>query len=178
MTRDPSGGGEAPAPGEFTMIADPTDLRARVRMTGSGTVDEDAIRRAENALKQLSSHFGEWMETEMDRLANARARMRAEGLHPELRREMFRVAHDIRGEAGTLGYPMAGRVAESLAGLLEADEIAGVPFDLVEHHVDAVRAIVREAARHDADLAESLAVGLEGLTRDFVERHRRGASNG
>jgi HPt (histidine-containing phosphotransfer) domain-containing protein len=111
--------------------------------------DEDPVARAEAALAQLSSEFAAWMHAECERLETARQNALREGLTGTIHTELFRAAHDIKGEAATFGYPAVADAAESLCRLLEhTPEISGIPLALVEQHVDAVRAITREHAQH------------------------------
>ena len=80
--------------------------------------------------------------------------MARQGLTEKTHAELFRAAHDIKGEAATFGYPAVVGAADSLCRLLEhTPDMSRIPLTLVEQHVDAVRAIAREYAR--ADLAPS-----------------------
>ena len=114
--------------------------------------DDDPVARAEAALAQLSTEFAEWMQTECERLERARQEVVRLGFTEKTHAELFRAAHDIKGEAATFGYPAVVGAADSLCRLLEhTPDTSRIPLTLVEQHVDAVRAIAREYAR--ADLA-------------------------
>jgi HPt (histidine-containing phosphotransfer) domain-containing protein len=78
---------------------------------------------------------------------------------------LHRDAHDIRGQATTLGFPLCSRVGESLCMLLEEapqDRLAEDSVTiLIGQHVDAIRAITREGVTQSASpiggrLAEEL----------------------
>ena len=86
--------------------------------------------------------------------------------------ELFRAAHDIRGEAATFGFPILAGPADSLCRLLEhTPEHDRIPLALVDQHVDAVRAIVREYGRPDlVEMAKALTVRLRDVTNDFLRR--------
>jgi hypothetical protein len=85
-------------------------------------------------------------------------------------------AHDIKGEAATFGYPAVDVVAASLCRLLEhTPDISRIPLALVEQHVDAVRAMVREQARSDlAGVANALTRRLREVTEDFLRAENNG----
>ncbi|MDQ0472763.1 Hpt domain-containing protein [Labrys wisconsinensis] len=130
---------------------------------GGPAVDLGAIARAEKALAELAVEFSAWMHNEIKVLDAARTIVRERGFDKETRAALFRAAHDIRGEAATFGYPLAGQVAASLCRILEgiADDRA-LPLVLVEQHVDAIRAMVREDVRGEGDAtARLLARSLE-----------------
>lgn len=123
--------------------------------------DDDPVARAEAALAQLSTEFAEWMQSECERLETARREVVRQGFTEKTHAELFRAAHDIKGEAATFGYPAVVGAADSLCRLLEhTPDMSRIPLTLVEQHVDAVRAIAREYAR--ADLA-SVAGTLTGF---------------
>ena len=130
------------------------------------------MARAEKALENLSSEFTTWMDTECQRLETARGMVAKRGLVGKHRDDLFHAAHDIKGEAATFGFPYAGDAANSLCRLIEhTPDPARVPLDLIHQHVDAVRAIIREAARPDADeLAQRLTRRLREVTEDFLRR--------
>lgn len=133
-------------------------------------LDLEAIARAEAALAALSEEFTDWMKEDCDRLDAARLRVHQKGLASEARDELFRAAHDIKGQAATFGYPLAAEAADSLCRLLlNAADPARIPLVLIDQHVYGVRAIVRENAREeDNAIARALVQSLRRLTDDFL----------
>jgi len=132
--------------------------------------DDDPVARAEAALAQLSSEFAAWMQSECERLETARQEVMRQGFSEKTHADLFRAAHDIKGEAATFGYPAVVGTAESLCRLLEhTPDISRIPLALVEQHVDAVRAIAREYARTDlAVVAGTLTLRLREVTDEFL----------
>jgi HPt (histidine-containing phosphotransfer) domain-containing protein len=132
--------------------------------------DFDPVARAEAALAQLSKDFGEWMQAECERLEMARQEVARQGFSEKTHAELFRAAHDIKGEAATFGYPAVVGAAESLCRLLEhTPERSRIPLTLVEQHVDAVRAIAREYSRTDLTaIAGTLTRRLREVTDEFL----------
>jgi HPt (histidine-containing phosphotransfer) domain-containing protein len=134
-----------------------TDRAKRVRV--GADLDLDAIERAEAAIQDLAVEFDGWMAAECDRLHATRLAVHAQG-YSVAGEDLHRAAHDIKGQAETLGYPLAGAAAASLCRLIEATRAPAVPpLDLVDSHVDAVRAIVRQAG----------AVADHRIARELVE---------
>ena len=125
--------------------------------------DDDPLARAKAALEQLSGEFGDWMTSECDRLDAARDAIGDQGFNTRTLDELFHAAHDVKGDAAMFGFPLAAAAAESLCRILEHSPDSGrIPFDLVDQHVDAVRAIVREYARPDiAEIATALNLKLQ-----------------
>jgi HPt (histidine-containing phosphotransfer) domain-containing protein len=147
---------------------DTAKLRKMVRAAAAG--EEDPIARAEAALAAISGDFSTWMQDECARLDNARHRVRELGLSIKTRQELFLAAHDLKGDSGTLGYPEVVAAAESLCRLLEhTPDLTKIPLAIVDQHVDAVRAIVREHDRADvAQSAAALTGKLRAVTDEFL----------
>jgi HPt (histidine-containing phosphotransfer) domain-containing protein len=128
---------------------------------------DDPVARAEAALAQLSSEFSGWMDDECEQLDRARRSVRQAGMAAQQREALFRAAHDIKGQAATLGFPLVAAVAESLCLLIdETDDPRRIPLALIDQHVDAVRAIIRE---HDRPQAEAVASRLTRTLRDVCD---------
>src|SRR6202034_4024369 len=135
---------------DHEVITPPHKLRNALAAAEEG---DDPVARAEAALADLSSEFSTWMEAECVRLETARQNIKNQGFTKKTHQALFHAAHDIKGEAGTFGYPAVAGVADSLCRLVEhTPDMAHIPLELVDQHVDAVRAITREYAR--ADLLE------------------------
>jgi HPt (histidine-containing phosphotransfer) domain-containing protein len=155
---------------DHEVITPPHKLRKAVAPAAAG--DDDPVARAEAALSGLASEFSTWMRLECERLETARQDVMRLGFTGQTHDALFRAAHDIKGEAATFGYPEVAGVAESLCRLLEhTPDMANIPAKLVDQHVDAVRAIIREHARSDvADVASALTQRLREVTDDFLLR--------
>ncbi len=161
---------------DYEVIVPPHELRKVIAATGAAVEgDDEPIARAEAALTQLSVEFSAWMDSECERLEAARQEVRRHGFTPQAHDALFRAAHDIKGEAATFGYPAVAAAAESLCRLIEhTPEIARVPLALVDQHVEAVRAIVRERARTDHSVvADALVRRLREVTDEFLREVNR-----
>ena len=154
---------------DHEVITPPNELR---KVIGPGDGDDDPVARAEAALAQLSSEFFSWMQSESQRLETARQDVCQLGFNETTHDALFRAIHDIKGEAATFGFPEVAGVAESLCRLLEhTPDSARIPLELVDQHVDAVRAIIREHARPDvAKVSIALTRGLRDVTDEFLKR--------
>src|SRR6202040_3576137 len=112
---------------------------------------------------------------EADRLSAAHATILKNGFTNLAREELFRAAHDIKGDAATFGYPSAGAAAESLCRIIEhAPDLDKVPSDLIAHHINAIQAIVHERTKLDtASVASQLSRKLRGIADEFLAHVNR-----
>src|SRR3569832_310699 len=88
------------------VITQPNPLRKVLRRVEPKDMD-DPVGRAEQALAGLSGEFKDWMAAEAARLADAYAAIQNDGFNKDRRGELFRAAHDIKGDAATFGFPSA-----------------------------------------------------------------------
>jgi HPt (histidine-containing phosphotransfer) domain-containing protein len=156
------------------VITQPNPLRTVLRRVPDEDGD-DPVARAEKALADLSSEFKNWMVIESDRLASAYAAIVNDGFTDAARGELFRAAHDIKGDAATFGFPSAGIAAESLCRIIEhAPDLAKVPAELIQHHIKAIQAIVAERTKLDTiSLAHELSRRLRGVADEYLARVNR-----
>jgi HPt (histidine-containing phosphotransfer) domain-containing protein len=155
---------------DHEVITPPHELRRAVTLASDP--NDDPIARAEAALAELSGEFSNWMQAECERLDAARQEVARQGFTEKTKDALFRAAHDIKGEAATFGFPAVAGVADSLCRLIEhTPEPSHIPVALVDQHVDAVRAIVRERSRADhTDIARALTQSLRNVTDEFLTR--------
>lgn len=152
-------------------IRPPRQLQQRCLLPGDGSQAAiQAISRAEQALDNLSVNFDEWMRNEVFELVEARHDIQTKGLDEKTLDALFAVAHDLKGQAATLGYPFAGDICASLCRLIDACGLrAPLPQLLLDQHVDGVAAIVREGARGmDHPKASVLVRKLYDVTEDYL----------
>ena len=121
----------------------PNMLKAKVGGTFAG-IDTAAIMRAEAAMEDLKSEFGDWCVQDVNRLSECRDRFAA-NRDAATRKDLQRASLDIKGQAATFEFPMVARVAGSLCKLVQAiPEPEKIPLLLVDAHVTAIRIIFRD----------------------------------
>jgi chemotaxis protein histidine kinase CheA len=169
MANDKSGALEIKAFADHHVITQPNPLQKVLRRITAEDLD-DPVARAEKALAGLSGEFKNWMSIEADRLSAAHATILKNGFMDGTCEELFRAAHDIKGDAATFGYPSAGAAAESLCRIIEhAPDLDKVPSDLIAHHVNAIQAIVRQRTKLDTvSTASELSRQLRGLADEYL----------
>lgn len=129
---------------------------ARKPLGSAGGVDPQVLARAEAALKALSAQFAGWLDDEIAKLEAARVQVAAEGLTGGAGEVLYTRAHDLKGLGATYGFPIISRLAASLCRLIETPaNRAEASVMLVESHVNAIKAMVKDDIRD-----ESSPVGL------------------
>ncbi len=152
---------------ESEMIQPTNVLRLKV---GGGRLDMSAVAKAEAALKSLSGNFVEWLGEEIAKLDAARAVTKASGMEGQNGEALYICAHDLKGLGGTYEFPLITRLAGSLCRLIEEPTMrSAAPAALIDAHIDAIRAALRDNIRTDDDATvRALAAGLEENVSRFV----------
>ncbi|WP_024516906.1 Hpt domain-containing protein [Bradyrhizobium sp. Tv2a-2] len=157
------------------VITQPNPLRTVLRRVEDEKDSDDPVARAEQALAGLSGEFKGWMLAEADRLSAAYAHIRQDGFNQKASEELFRAAHDIKGDAATFGFFHAGTVADSLCRVIEhAPDLKKVPSELIEHHINAIQAIVNDHTKFDATMvATELSRRLRRVADEYLAHANR-----
>ena len=158
-----------PAPRNGQVFAAPTLLRDRLGPR-FGRIDADAVAKAEAALKGLSSQFGQWLRDEVAKLEASRQAIRTDGATRETIDALFTRAHDLKGLGATYEFPLVTRISASLCKLLgDGDGRVKTPLTLVDAHINAIRAAVRDNIRDSENpVGAALASELERHTADYL----------
>ena len=169
MPKNKSGDVEIKTFATHKVITQPNPLRKVLRRVDDRDAD-DPVARAEKALADLSGEFKTWMLTEADRLSAAHAAAQKSGFSREACDELFRAAHDIKGDAATFGFPSAAAAAESLCRIIEhAPNLSQVPGELIAHHINAIQAMVHGHTRLDSTIvAAELSLRLRKVADDYL----------
>lgn len=150
-------------------ITPPTNS-LRLKVGGSFGINADAIARAEEALKAMSAQFGQWLNDEIVKLDKAQADIREQGYTPATAEALYFRAHDLKGLGTTYEYPLVTRIAGSLCKMLDdADRRMTAPIAILDAHIDAIRAVVRDQIKTDEHpTGRALAETLEARVADHL----------
>jgi chemotaxis protein histidine kinase CheA len=132
------------ADGNIQFITPPNRLKAKLGNRVAG-FDASAIARAEEALRNMSSQFGDWLNDEIAKLESTHKAAIAPGADSEAMEAFYRSAHDLKGLGTTYGFPIISQFAASLCKLIDSpDARARASHQLLTAHVQAMVASVRQ----------------------------------
>ena len=106
-------------------------------------INADTIRRAEEAVGKLASQYRDWVRGDLVKLHGCLATAKAGGdARDGAYREIRQIAHDLRGQGTTFGYPLVTRIAQSVSQTLK-ERAAGANIDApLGAHIDAISAVI------------------------------------
>ena len=134
-------------PGQVIPVPNTLRLKVGGRF---GAIDPSAIAKAEAALKSLAGNFGQWLQDEVVKLETARQKVKTDGATAETMESLYLRAHDLKGLGATYEVPLITRIAGSLCKLIDDKEKRlDAPIILIDAHIDAIRAAMRDDIRND-----------------------------
>lgn len=126
------------------LVNPPNRLANRVRRSG-GPTPEQAILRALNAAEDLMDEYQGWAVDDLTKLWQAFQDSVDKKPNPAQLLQMFEIAHGIRGEGGSFGFPLVSVIADSLCKFLEGKKkITRSEQEVVKVHILAMRAVFRQ----------------------------------
>lgn len=137
---------------------------------GTAKINEEALAEAEAALDKMSEDYPDWVQGLITKLQEQHGRCVDS---PERRVECFEVisaiAHDMKGQGGTFGYPLITNFSDSLYGFSNnRKEVSDNMVELVKSHVDAMRAVIKGRVSGDGG---EIGKGLVDSLNDAIEKY-------
>lgn len=116
----------------------------------TGEPDEEGgmsavLARAQAAVEDLAKGYTTWARADVDRARKALEAAIADpsqrGRHVE---DLFRVAHDLKGQGASFGYPLVTGIADSLCRLTRDRTLSYEDrhLDLAKSHLDAAQLVL------------------------------------
>lgn len=87
-------------------------------MADDSVIPPDVLARAEAALSNIAERYIEWAMADLARLEAAMEEARTGRASLD---RLFPIAHDMKGQAGTFGYPLVTEIANRLCRLIDSD---------------------------------------------------------
>ncbi|MBV1901094.1 MAG: hypothetical protein KUG56_05420 [Kordiimonadaceae bacterium] len=136
---------------------------------GNAAISVEALEAAQEALSKMSEDYPDWVSSIIMKLQEQHGRCVDT---PEMRRDCFEeinhMAHDMKGQGGTFGYPLITSFADSLYGFTTTvtGDVSDSQVELIKAHLDAMRAVIRGRVSGDggeigSKLTESLGAAIE-----------------
>lgn len=147
----------------------PDRLRRKVKKTG-GPTPEKAILRALNAAEDLIDGYQGWAVDDLAALWKTYEETRSARGNTGQILKMFEIAHGIRGEGGSFGFPLISTIGDSLCKFLEDRKKLGAQeSEVVKVHILAMRAVFRQDLKGpqpgmERDLRQLLALLRERMS--------------
>jgi HPt (histidine-containing phosphotransfer) domain-containing protein len=110
-------------------------------------INADTIRRAEEAVGKLTDEYRSWVRGDLEKLQACMAAAAAGGeARTTAYKEVRHIAHDLRGQGATFGFPLVTRIAQSISQVLK-ERPADVDIDsdaILTAHFEALHTVIEQ----------------------------------
>ncbi|MBI1244490.1 MAG: hypothetical protein GC202_05755 [Alphaproteobacteria bacterium] len=131
----------------FQIINPPNTLQKKA---GSGGVDASAVKKAEKVFESLRGEFETNAKNDVAKLAAASAALMANPFDINRRQEVYMLAHELRGQGGSYGYPLVTKFGDQLCRFLDAtDMLDAKGLVIVKAAADAIAVVINSAVVGD-----------------------------
>ncbi|MGH6892442.1 MAG: Hpt domain-containing protein [Dongiaceae bacterium] len=137
-----------------------------------GTRMSAVLARAEAAVADLAKDYAGWARADVVKARAALASATDDAAHrAEHVEALFRVAHDLKGQGASFGFPLVTRLGHSLC-LLTRDralDYRAKHLDLVKSHLDAIELVLtKEIKGEGGKVGAELVAKLERLVAEAL----------
>ena len=131
-----------------------------------------ALERAHTAIERLKESYAtEWAPAALAEMYEALAAAQRDRMS---RRDgfdrIYRIAHDMKGQGGTFGFPILTEIGESLCRLTAArDDASDGEFTVIKAHADTARRVILERVEGDGgEVGRRLMAELQAIIRNHL----------
>ena len=167
MTDTPPDGQEGLTPDPNPVLVERDNvLREKI----GGSLDPHLAQKAEAAIQVLKTNFNTWIEETLAAMISARAELGEGPISRAAGQKLYKTALEVKSLGTTYGFPLLTRIAKSLCKLLgNLPDGTAAPAELINAHVDALRAILRDRIKDEKHpIGQMLANELESRVNIMV----------
>ena len=153
---------------ELEIINPPNTLKTKVKTGGPGAVNLDALERAEKVIANLSDSYLDWVQEDLKKISAAFEELKAgRGVQKDVLQNIFRVAHDMKGQGGSFGYNLMTSVGNELCRMIEKmpSPLTQAHISAIGVHIDSMKLIIAQRLKGDAGkTGEAMLAGLQQVS--------------
>lgn len=133
-------------------------------------ISPEALAEAEAALADMSEDYPDWVSSIIEKLAEQHKKCIDV---PDKRKEHFQeireIAHDMKGQGGTFGYPLISNFSDALYGFADTrGKLTDNHVEIIKAHIDAMRAVISNRVKGDGgEIGSELSKGLEAAIQKY-----------
>jgi hypothetical protein len=139
---------------------------------GETTIAAEALEKALTEMKKSQEDYPDWVRATLTELV-VDLNIAREGGEEE-RRKSFRhvgaLAHELKGQGGTFGYPLTSVFGKSLNEFTERETtVTDNHLEIVKAHIDVMRAVIKDRVSGDGgDVGRELIMVLERAIKKYI----------
>lgn len=122
-------------------------LRAKTGVPpgAAARISPEDLQKAQSAIDEMAQDYPDWAIGQVDLLAEKHKRL---VFSPEARaehyKEIHRIAHDMKGQGGTFGYPLVSTISEALYRMTDNKaKHTDAEVEIIKAHIDSIRIVLQ-----------------------------------
>jgi hypothetical protein len=141
---------------------------------GDFTIAKEALEKAEAEIKKMAEDYPDWVAGYVPQLY--RELRGAQEKPPESRTPYFKrvaaLAHELKGQGGTFGYPLITTFGQSLFEFASTSEgrVADDQIEIAKSHVDGIQAVIKNRVSGDGG---ALGAELVRALKQAIEKYQK-----
>ena len=151
---------------EDVLIELPDTLKDKAPYVRVGGVDERMLAQAEAVISNMSGQYLDWVAEDFKRLDAALDVMDSDRSVESIQ-GLFFVAHDMKGQGGSFGYPLITKIGNSLCRYLELQSaVTDETIQIARVHAEAMKLAISASMKDEnSPQARRLLEKLEHLVQ-------------
>ena len=147
--------------GEYEVEYTPPSYALKAKAPRSKKDLGEMLIEADQGLAEMSKDYIDYAREDAKRLGAACDRFESPGEAKEAIETAYWIAHQMKGQGGTFGYPLITAVGASLCNILDGREsLDAVQIEAVRLHIEAMLLVVSRPLRGDDPEGAAMMEGL------------------
>ncbi|MBT3395825.1 MAG: hypothetical protein HOB82_00955 [Alphaproteobacteria bacterium] len=156
-------------------------IRNRLKAKSAGAGPQDgppqlaggALEKAMKEMKQAEEDYPDWvLKTLTELTADQKAMVASDdkGVRHKILKKIGNVAHELKGQGGTFGYPLISIFGKSLNEMtFGAVDVGDNQLELVKSHIDLMRAVINDRIAGDGgEIGQALVASLQQAIKKYT----------
>ncbi len=158
--------------GEYEVEYTPPSYALKAKAPRSKKDLGEMLIEADQGLAEMSKDYIDYAREDAKRLGAACDKLESSGGAKEAIETAYWIAHQMKGQGGTFGYPLITAVGASLCNILDGREsLDAVQIEAVRLHIEAMLLVVSRPLRGDDPEGAAM---MEGLLKVEAVARRAG----
>lgn len=135
--------------------------------------DEDVLAKVQAALDEMSEEYPDWVSSLIDQLYIQHKKcVEDEAARRAAFARIHSMAHDMKGQGGTFGYPLITDFSDGLYNATTRNSgLTDHHVEIVKAHIDAMRVIIKERVNGDGgEIGSQLKLGLAAAIEKYKKQ--------
>ncbi|MBT4711333.1 MAG: response regulator [Alphaproteobacteria bacterium] len=141
-------------------------------LTGIPKLNPEIIAAADSKIEAVAGDYSDWALKSVRGLSKSLTELSSDGGQSvKLLAELNNVAHELRGQGGTFGYPLVTEFAQSLfqATTDSRVKVTDNHMEFYKAHIDAINVVMTNKVKGDGgEVGQSLLKGLEAARKKYA----------